>query len=73
MQHVEIDNLGKESQHRLRSCLSNVLEFSQHISKLVGRREVVDIIYLDLKNSFGAAPRKRLIYKVSKHGKGREQ
>ena len=69
--HLERKCLIKESQHGFRinrSCLTNLLESSEWITKMVDDGSPVDIIYLDFSKAFDKVPHKRLIEKLKAHG-----
>ena len=56
---LEKDNLLKDTQHgflRGRSCLINLLEYTEIISKWVDDGLPVDVIYLDLQKAFDKVP-----------------
>ena len=52
------------------SCLTNLLEFTETISKWVDEGSPVDVIYLDFQKSFDKVPHQRLIIKLRAHAMG---
>jgi hypothetical protein len=69
--HLENKRLIIESQHGFRanrSCLTNLLESSEWVTKLVDEGSPVDIIYLDFSKAFDKVPHKRLVEKLKAHG-----
>ena len=71
--HVDKFNLIKDSQHgfrRGRSCLTNLLEFLDKVTRSADSGDNIDIIYLDLAKAFDKVPHHRLIYKLEAHGIG---
>ena len=67
--HLEKHNLIKDSQHgfrRGRSCLTNLLEFLDKVTRSVDAGNNMDILYLDFAKAFDKVPHYRLI-KNSKH------
>ena len=60
-------NLLRVSQHGFlpkKSCLSNLLEFLEVITKVMDDGDPVDILYLDFSKAFDKVPHKRLICKL---------
>ncbi len=53
-----------------RSCLTNLLEFFNHITSNYDERVPSDIIYLDFRKAFDTVPHKRLLIKLKAHGIG---
>ena len=53
-----------------RSCLTNLLEFTEIISKWVDEGSPVDVIYLDFQKAFDKVPHQRLIIKLRAHAMG---
>ena len=63
----------KDSQHgfrRGRSCLTNLLEFLDKVTRSVDSGDNIDIIYLDFAKAFDKVPHHRLIKKLEAHGIG---
>ena len=55
LHHLTVHSLINDSQHGFlakRSCLTNLLEFLEHVAKAVDHGKPVDVIYLDLKKAF---------------------
>ena len=60
-----------ESQHGFikgKSCLTNLLEFNDYVSKLVDEGSAIDIIYLDFQKAFDKVPHQRLARKLETYG-----
>jgi len=71
--HLDKFNLIKDSQHgfrRGRSCLTNLLEFLDKVTRSVDTGNNIDIIYLDFAKAFDKVPHNRLIKKLEAHGIG---
>lgn len=69
--HLRKNNLINESQHGFtegKSCLTNLLEFFEFVTKELDESKDVDVIYLDFSKAFDSVPHKRLIHKVKAHG-----
>ena len=65
--------LIKPSRHgflKARFCLTNVLCFSEEITKWVDEGSPVYVIYLDFQKAFDKVPHQRLILKLKSHGMG---
>ena len=66
-------NLILGTQHGFRnnrSCLTNLLEFYEHVFANYDERIPSDIIYLDFQKAFDTVPHKRLLIKLKAHGIG---
>jgi Reverse transcriptase (RNA-dependent DNA polymerase) len=66
MAHLKKFNLIKESQHgfvQKRSCLTNLLEFLEHVTNYVDQGYPIDVIYLDFQKAFDKVPHKRLMFR----------
>ena len=64
-------NLIRDSQHGFlkgRSCLTNLLDFLEVVTRCLDERKPVDIVYLDFAKAFDKVPHKRLIRKIQAHG-----
>jgi hypothetical protein len=71
VEHLEKWKLILESQHGFRrgkSCLTNLLEFLENVTKIVDEGHPVDIIYLDFSKAFDKVPHARLSTKLQAHG-----
>ena len=56
-----------ENQHGFckgKSCLTNLLEFFEKVSRHVDVGELLDIIYLDFQKEFDVVPHQRLLRKL---------
>ena len=65
--HLEGNCLIGQTQHSFlkgKSCLTNLLEFYEDVSRAVDRGEPVDVIFLDFQKAFDKIPHKRLLQKV---------
>lgn len=70
---LENHNLILNTQHGFRnnrSCLTNLLEFYNHVFSNYDERIPSDIIYLDFQKAFDTVPHKRLLIKLKAHGIG---
>ena len=47
-----------------KSCLTNLLEFYEDVTRAVGRGEPVDVVFLDFQKAFDKILHKRLLQKV---------
>ena len=66
-------SLINQTQHGFlkgRSCLTNLLDFMEHISKWADDGSPVDLIYLDFQKAFDKVPHQRLLIKLKYHGIG---
>ena len=66
-------NLINQTQHGFlkgRSCLTNLLDFMEHITKWADDGSPVDVIYLDFQKAFDKVPHQRLLIKLKSHGMG---
>ena len=67
LQHLLENNLLCSSQHGFlpgRSCLTNLLEYLELLTKLVDKGLPVDVIYLDFAKAFDKVPHQRLLAKL---------
>ena len=53
-----------------RSCLTNLLEYLETVTKLLDEGVPVDVIYLDFAKAFDKVPHARLLKKLEAHGIG---
>ncbi|CAM5084504.1 unnamed protein product, partial [Eretmochelys imbricata] len=70
VRHIEEHKLLRKSQHGFckgKSCLNNLLEFSEGVNKHVDKGDPVDIVYLDFQKAFDKVPHQRLLHKLSCH------
>ena len=66
-------SLINQTQHGFlkgRSCLTNLLDFMEHISKWADDGSPVDVIYLNFQKAFDKVPHQRLLIKLKSHGMG---
>jgi len=71
VKYLDQCNLIKDSQHGFtsgKSCLTNLLDFFETITKDLDEVGSVDLIYLDFAKAFNKVPHKRLLNKVEAHG-----
>ena len=71
--HLEENGLLTNSQHGFlkgRSCMTNLLEAMEYMTKEVDEGRPVDMIYLDFAKAFDKVPRLRLLEKLRAHGVG---
>jgi hypothetical protein len=71
LEHLEKHSLIRDSQHgftRGRSCLTNLLDFLEEVTKELDKGNAVDIIYLDFAKAFDKVPHRRLVEKIRSHG-----
>ena len=71
VKYLDQYNLIKDSQHGFtsgKSCLTNLLDFFETITKDLDEVGSVDLIYLDFAKAFDTVPHKRLLKKVEAHG-----
>jgi len=71
LRHLENFKLIRDSQHGFtkgRSCLTNLLEFFEEVTKLLDSGQPVDVIYLDFAKAFDKVPHVRLLQKIKSHG-----
>ena len=55
-----------------KSCLTNLLEFTDYVSKYVDRGEPIDVVYLDFQKAFDKVPHNRLMLKLEALGMGKK-
>jgi len=68
---LENNNLIRDSQHGFisgRSCLTNLLDFMDEVTRELDIGNSVDVIYLDFAKAFDKVPHKRLLSKLEAHG-----
>ena len=73
MAHLESHETINGTQHDFRkggSCLSNLLQFLDQVTRSIEEDECVDVIYLDFAKAFDKVPCGRLMEKLDKHGIG---
>jgi ribonucleases P/MRP protein subunit RPP40 len=71
--HLDKYKLIINSQHGFtsgKSCLSNLLEFFEEVTKLLDNGEAVDLVYLDFAKAFDKVAYGRLFKKLEAHGLG---
>ena len=73
VKHLTDNKLILPSQHgfmKAKSCLTNLLEYLEVLTKLVDEGHAVDVIYLDFAKAFDKVPHRRLLQKMEAHGIG---
>ena len=68
---LDENGLIRDSQHGFtsgRSCLTNLLEFMEEISRELDNGSCVDVVYLDFAKAFDKVPHKRLLSKLEVRG-----
>ena len=71
VQYLEENNLITNSQHgfrQKRSCLTNLLEYVEKLTKAIDSGQDLDMIYLDFSKAFDKVPIKRLLVKIKAIG-----
>ena len=69
--YMESNNLFNQCQHGFRthrSCVTQLLEVMNELTKIADNKEDMDIIYLDFSKAFDTVPHKRLINKLKAYG-----
>ena len=69
--HLQDNDVIPKEQHRFRtnrSCLTNLLETMEDITKWVDLGIPVDEVYLDFAKAFDKVPHRRLLFKLKKLG-----
>ena len=69
--HLERNNLIRDSQRSFvkgRSCLTNLIELFEKVTKEVDESKAVDMVYMDFSKAFDKVPRVRLLQKMQMHG-----
>ena len=70
MHHLQEHGLVKDTQHGFikgGSCLSNLLQFLDRVTRIIDEGDCADIVYLDFAKAFHKVPHKRLLEKLNKH------
>ena len=71
VEHLFRFKLIRSSQHGFtagRSCITNLLEFLEEVTRNIDKGIPVDIIYMDFQKAFDKVPHARLLKKLEKHG-----
>ena len=71
MQHLINNSILNDTQHGFmqgRSCLTNLLEYLEVLTKLVDEGHSVDVVYLDFSKAFDTVPHARLVEKLKSAG-----
>ena len=73
VEHLNTFNLINATQHgfrKVRSCLTNLLEYLETVTKFLDEGVPVDVIYLEFAKAFDKVPHARLLKKLEAHGIG---
>ena len=73
VKHLEVNKLVTGAQHGFRkggSCLSNLLQFLDQVTRVIDEGRCVDVVYLDFAKAFNMVPHLRLMEKHTQHGIG---
>jgi hypothetical protein len=73
VEHLDKFKLLHDSQHGFRkgrSCLTNLLDFMEEVTKVLENGDPIDIVYLDFAKAFDKVPYVRLFRKLESHGIG---
>ena len=71
VKHLNINDLIKPTQHgfmKKRSCLTNLLEYLEIITRIIDEGENADVIYLDFSKAFDKVSHSRLNLILQAHG-----
>ena len=71
VEHLVKNMLIRDTQHGFwggRSCITNLLEFLEEVTKNVDEGNPCDIIYMDFQKAFDKVPHERLLKKLESHG-----
>ena len=71
--HLHDNDVIRSTQHGFmskRSCLTNLLEYLEDLTKLIDEGNCLDIVYLDFAKAFDKVPHQRLIAKINAAGIG---
>ncbi|XP_060710826.1 uncharacterized protein LOC132835701, partial [Hemiscyllium ocellatum] len=70
-EHLGRNNVIRDSQHGFvkgRSCLTNLIEFFEKVTKEVDEGKAVDVVYMDFSKAFDKVPHGRLMLKLRRYG-----
>ena len=68
--HLEENGLVSDRQHGFvwgRSCLTNLIEFFEEVTKKIDEAKAVDVVYMDFSKAFDKIPHGRHIQKLKSH------
>ena len=71
MNHITTNHILNDSQHGFmsgKSCLTNLLEYLETLTKLIDEGHSVDVVYLDFSKAFDKVPHARLASKLKSSG-----
>ena len=67
---LEENGLVSDRQHGFvwgRSCLTNLIEFFEEVTKVIDKGRAVDVVYMDFSKAFDKIPHGRLLKKLKSH------
>lgn len=73
VEHIESNKLISSSQHgfvRKKSCVTNLLETIDFLTKAKSQKQWVDMVMLDFAKAFDKVPHRRLLLKLQAYGIG---
>ena len=71
VEHLAVNKILLPSQHgfmKSKSCLTNLLEYLETLTRLVDEGHSVDIVFCDFSKAFDKVPHQRLLTKMQAHG-----
>eukprot|EP00061_Rhincodon_typus_P015190 g42725.t1 len=69
--YLESQGLIRDSQHGIKhgkSCLTNLIEFFEEVTRRIDEGRAVDVIYMDFSKEFDKVPHGRLVNKFKSNG-----
>ena len=71
MLFLETESLLNDCQHGFRkdrSCVTQLIQFMEYLTKSLDSKDTIDILYLDFKKAFDTVPHQRLFTKLKGYG-----